>query len=86
MVAKKLQKVAPDFFCKKCHYNTSKKSSFDKHLATAKHQLVTLGNAEVALNNSHLYSCEKCNKDFKSRHGLWYHKKKCVSANLIILQ
>jgi hypothetical protein len=86
MVTKKLQKVAPDFFCKKCHYNTSKKSSFDKHLATAKHQLVTLGNAEVALNNSHLYSCEKCNKDIKSRHGLWYHKKKCVSVNLIILQ
>jgi hypothetical protein len=79
MVTKKLQKVAPDFFCIKCHYNTSKKSSFDKHLTTAKHQLVTFGNAEVALNDSHLYSCEKCNKYFKSRHGLWYHKKKCDS-------
>jgi hypothetical protein len=85
MVTKKLQKVAPIFFCKKCDYTTSKKSSFDKHLATAKHHLVTLGNSEVALNDSHLYSCEKCNKTFKSRHGLWYHKKKCdpIQQNVI---
>jgi hypothetical protein len=70
----------------KCHYNTSKKSSFDKHLTTAKHQLVTFGNAEVALNDSHLYSCEKCNKDFKSRRGLWYHKKNVTRCNKMSLR
>ena len=36
--SKKLLKVAPLFFCKKCDYNTSKKSSYYKHLTTDKHK------------------------------------------------
>ena len=85
MVTKSCKKVAPIFNCEKCDYNTSKKSSFDKHLMTAKHLFVTLGNAEVAFENSHLYACDKCNKNFKSRHGVWYHKKKCdnIKQNVI---
>lgn len=86
MVTKKLQKVAPIFFCEKCDYNTSKKSSFDKHLTTAKHLFVTLGNSGVVFENSHLYSCDKCDKNFKSRHGLWYHKKKCDSTQQNVIE
>ena len=79
MVTESCKKVAHSFFCKKCDYTTSKKSSFDKHLLTAKHIFVTDGNPEVAFEHSHLYSCDKCNKFFKSRHGVWYHKKKCAN-------
>jgi hypothetical protein len=79
MVTESCKKVAHSFLCKKCDYTTSKKSSFDKHLLTAKHIFVTDGNTEVAFEHSHLYSCDKCNKFFKSRHGAWYHKKKCAN-------
>lgn len=36
---KSSKKVAQTFVCEVCDYNTSKKSSFDKHLATDKHIL-----------------------------------------------
>ena len=27
------------------------------------------------------YCCEKCNKEFKNRSGLWKHKKNCNNDN-----
>ena len=34
---KSCSKVSQKYFCESCDYNTSKKSSFDKHLSTSKH-------------------------------------------------
>ena len=31
------------------------------------------------------YNCQICNKEYKSREGLWYHKKKCISEDNKIL-
>jgi len=76
MLTEKLQKVAPEFFCEKCNYNTSKKSSYDKHLLTAKHKLLTNDYIKVAKSCSEFICC-KCNKIYKSRVGLYLHKKKC---------
>jgi len=70
------EKVANKYECIGCDYSTSKKSSFDKHLLTAKHKTVTNGDIEVA-KHINSYSCTICNKDFKSRNGLWSHSKKC---------
>ena len=32
--------------------------------------------------NTAPWSCENCNKEYKSRKGLWGHKKKCIPVNL----
>jgi|UniRef100_A0A6C0DG99 hypothetical protein len=80
-----LTKVAVDennnmFSCEKCDYKTSRKSSFDKHLMTAKHSVNATFNTKVAKSCKNIfYTCEICNKKYKSRVGLWGHKKKCTT-------
>ena len=71
---KSCQKVALKYFCDICYYNTSKKSSYEKHLITRKHLDETKVKQNVAL------ICE-CNKVFNSRTTLWRHKKKCIENN-----
>ena len=84
----KLQKSCNNFLCKNCDYSTSRKSSYDKHLLTSKHEKLAFGNdlesksckklQKVADTN---YCCENCNKDFINRSGLWKHKQKCITTN-----
>ena len=50
MLTKKLQKVASNFYCEKCDYTTSRKSSYDKHLTTLKHAELTSVNIESCNN------------------------------------
>ena len=79
MLQKSCSKVAPKFYCEDCDYTTSKSSSFKKHLSTAKH--INLTNltekvAKVAPQNEK-YICDVCEKQYKSRMGLWHHKQRC---------
>jgi hypothetical protein len=71
ITTKKLQKVAPEFFCEKCDYGCSKKSSFDKHLLTKKHNTT---NSDKILQ--HGFTCE-CGKEYKHRTSLYHHKRVC---------
>ena len=79
MVTKSSEKVAKYFYCENCDYTTSNKFNYDKHLLTAKHLKVTLGDAKVAKNrNNNLnHICSNCNKQYKDNSGLWRHSKKC---------
>ena len=79
MVTKKLRKVAPNYYCEKCDYSTSRKSSFDKHLLSAKHQMVTYGYNKKQENNE-LFECN-CGKIYKHRQGLSRHRKMCKFIN-----
>ena len=56
--------------CEKCDYSTFKKSSWEKHIATKKHQ-----------NEGVVYQhiCDICNKIYKGKSGLWKHTKTCGS-------
>jgi hypothetical protein len=74
MLTESCSKVAQNFFCNSCNYNTCKKSSYNKHLITAKHLKLTDVNTKVAHNSN---ACINCNRIYKSRVGLWSHKKKC---------
>ena len=47
MLTKSCEKVAYKFFCEKCNYNTSRKSSYDKHITTSKHLQLTNVNSEL---------------------------------------
>lgn len=74
---KKTPKNAYKFLCEKCHFVCSKKSEWVRHLATAKHNFVTLCDAPSDAKGSTKYVCQNCDKFYDSRNGLWYHKKKC---------
>jgi hypothetical protein len=80
-VTKSCKKVAKIFSCENCDYITSRKSSYDKHLLTAKHCEVTVGDEKVAKSSQNMpnHICSQCNKEYNSRNGLWKHKKICVS-------
>ena len=87
--SKKSQKE-PKFYCLCCDFTTSKKGNWERHLATQKHQKKMLPivtktlpkKSKKSQKSVKIFVCEHCNKEYKSRKGLWGHKKKCMSVNL----
>jgi len=79
METKSCPKVATDYVCECCDYRTSKTSSYNKHLLTAKHNNRTSSNTKVPKSCSDII-CSVCNKEYKSRSGLWNHLKKCTAS------
>ena len=82
MLTESCEKVAKFFYCIYCDYTTSRKSSYDKHILTSKHKQLTYVNkslTESCENNTDpsIYTCNMCDKEYKSRVGLWKHKKLC---------
>jgi Zinc finger, C2H2 type/Zinc-finger of C2H2 type len=83
MSIKKLQKVAQFFSCEICDYITSRKSSYDKHVLSGKHQK-SIESMQLSIKSCKKlqnYTCEKCNKNYKDPSGLWRHNKKCIIIN-----
>ena len=75
-VNKKTQKNSL-YFCEKCDFNSNNKNDYSRHLLTAKHKLRISGND----SNIKAFCCENCDKEYRSAHGLWYHKKKCEKTH-----
>ena len=71
-----LPKICPKYSCKKCDYHTSKKSSYDDHLLSAKHNSAININ-EITPEFCSKFLCPNCSKIYKDNSGLWRHKKKC---------
>jgi hypothetical protein len=72
------------YYCILCDYRTSKVNNYTTHNSTAKHikrtktpVLETFGNQNKPKTSCSQHFCEKCNKEFKNRSGLWKHKQKC---------
>jgi ribosomal protein L31 len=57
------------FECTKCNYCTCKKSNYDKHLTTAKH-------------NTPIFQCKTCNKVYTTKSGLWKHEHEQCTINV----
>ena len=81
------------YVCDFCDFKTCKKSNYDKHLLTPKHEknskiLKILQNTtNVAPKNAadmknKNYECN-CGKSYKHHSSLWNHKKKCDSEVLL---
>ena len=70
------------YICDTCDFKTSNKNDYSRHILTPKHLKHTdFSNNEQTLTkktqqNSTLI-CDNCEKKYKSRVGLWSHKKKC---------
>ena len=81
IINQNLPKSCSRFFCEKCHYGTSKKSSYEEHLLTAKHQKSTIVNPNLPKTCSK-FTCDNCLKKYKDKSGLWRHKKKCSISTI----
>ena len=80
METEKVVKVATKYECKYCNYKTSRRLDYDKHLTTLKHKKET---GETILETKKVtLLCESCGKTYKTRTGLWKHKKTCISEEL----
>jgi hypothetical protein len=75
----KVPKSSKNFNCDICHYSTSRKSQYLRHVATDKHKFNDLAmvSNDLAMVKSSTHTCENCKKKYKDNSGLWRHKQKC---------
>ena len=74
------------FNCEPCHYLTSNKKDYNKHMATRKHQCsINSNNCNPINPQNEILTCLNCEKIYKSRVGLWRHKKICVKSENITI-
>ena len=81
MLTQKSAKIRLEFVCVNCNYVTSDKKDYNKHIGTAKHKNnttvdITVTNLGKKSENVIEFKCY-CEKKYKSRQGLYAHKKKC---------
>ena len=82
--AKSGKKGQPNYYCDSCDYECCKKYSWERHILTSKHLQETNGNileTQKGQIDPNL-CCQNCNKEFKTRSGLWKHKKQCNIGNI----
>jgi len=66
------QKMPIIFICESCDFTCSKKSNWDKHLLTRKHEILQ----NPTLKNATAYICD-CGKNYKHSSSYYTHKNKC---------
>lgn len=72
MITQNSQNSQSKFYCETCDYTCSRKSDYNKHIATAKH-INSYNQLPTTLKK---YECP-CGKEYKHRQGLYLHKKTC---------
>jgi hypothetical protein len=76
------------FECNKCDFTTSNKKDFNRHLLTIKHKnsenTAIFSDLVTELPQKPRIECCNCNKTYKSRNGLWSHKKTCVKKPVFV--
>ena len=75
--------ISSKFICNCCNIKTNNKKDFNKHILTSKHKKLTQVKTmeHICPKNSEtpiVYTCKHCNKQYKSRVGLWKHNKQCI--------
>ena len=70
------KKNAEFWECKLCNFKCSKKSNYNKHLSTLKHNRHFLDSKKCQKMPEDKWSCE-CGKTYKFDTGFYRHKKKC---------
>jgi len=82
--------IKSTLICEVCDYKCSDVSNFKKHTNTQKHKYrvceqkmstIELGHTKTTEN---IHECKICNKIYKNRNGLWYHKKKCKKPEPVV--
>ena len=76
MITKNNAENASIFICEKCDFKCCKKSNYEKHLTTRKHQMDDNELHKKEQKMPKKYVCI-CSKEYNHRQGLYTHKKKC---------
>ena len=84
----KMSKTSNLFICAGCDYTTSRKNNWQRHLLSKRHIKKASRNVTKTSRNeqkneqkrANVYLCSDCGKTYKSRNGLWHHKKKCLKS------
>jgi hypothetical protein len=81
--SQKTQKIPKKIICEFCHYRTSNKKDYNKHLTTLKHMntINTITNNNLSPLGDKEYICE-CGKKYKHNASLFNHKKKCIPPTI----
>jgi hypothetical protein len=81
------KKTATKYYCEICDFNTFRKSNYNDHLFTAKHQRMTKednggqkGAKTAKFQQLTKFKC-CCGKEYKYRQGLWKHRIVCDEYN-----
>ena len=75
---RKTSKNISKFSCEVCDFSCCKKGDWNRHIVRPKHINLTASNKSVTEKASTAINvCDICCKEYKSRNGLWNHKKKC---------
>ena len=73
----KVPKSSDKFSCPSCDYTSIRKSQYDRHLLTLKHELLTNTNKKVQkVQDDKSFHCE-CGSSYKFASSLCFHKKTC---------
>ena len=80
MLTKKTPKTPKLLSCEKCDFSSFKNSEWERHIITRKHIHLTTLTKITQKTPEHV--CCNCQKEYKSREGLWYHLKKCKSGSI----
>jgi len=67
------------FLCENCDFSCYKESDLKRHNLTSKHlkRCILNEKAPKSADEKKTFICNICNKEYKNRNGLWYHKKSC---------
>jgi hypothetical protein len=84
----KTSKKLKEYNCETCSFITCSKNDYRRHLDTRKH-VVNAGSNQnepeiTQKTQEHQHNCMFCDKIYKSKSGLWNHKKKCSQKTQII--
>ena len=80
MMTKKSQKNPKNYLCEKCNFASCNLKDYNRHLATAKHKMMTNDDQQKKKTPKPKFVCE-CGKEYKYKQGLSVHKKKCLFIN-----
>jgi hypothetical protein len=80
MLQKNIQNIPYNFYCKTCDYGCCKKSLYNQHLTTSKHQNAT-NMLQNATNIFQKNLCD-CGKQFQHHSSYYRHKKKCFQIKV----
>ncbi len=83
MLMKPPNKNTKKFECKNCDFSSSKEIEYNRHISTSKHKKLT--NLDIVNENTKIFVCNTCSKQYFSRVGLWKHYKICNKVTNKIL-
>ena len=75
--AQEPQSIMFKYKCNICDYNTNRKSQYERHVNTSKHQALVKNNHILVKDE---LKCSNCNKTYIDRSGLWKHNKNCKKS------